>query len=724
MAYRIARILVPLALLTSALPALVAAQAPAPVGGPSAADAPDAVARMAVGFHELPESISPGDIYGGAPVTDTNDVLDFIVVEATDKQSVAATAHQDERVRYVEEDQPYQLLSTPDDPRLSDQYGLEHVRALQAWEAATGRPVKNVCVVDTGVRHTHEDLTGPRWMGGYDFPEDDARPQDTHGHGTHVTGTAAATIDNSVGGAGVANVGFLNAKVIGDGVGTASGITIAEGIQWCADNDGDVISMSLGGHWLATLQDAVRYAWEKGSLLVAAAGNEGCSACVLFPAKFPEVIAVTCTNQAKNLCGFSSSGPEAELTAPGKDILSTYNTNDHSYIHMDGTSMSAPHVSGVAALAWSQVPDLTNEQVRALLQANAQDLGPPGRDNSFGYGMADAAATLSAAQSLVELPCELVSPAAGGVVSGDETLVVETTSQLEEVPLVVDGEHVADMSPTAKDPTRFTATLETRGYADGLHDVEVTCDEGEDGASRTVPYRYVFDNVQTEILSPTDGSRLSGTVTVTVHAASTRGGADEVYASIDGGSPIEIAGNQVEGTDNYTLSWDTTTHHDDSQPATIEAWFLDHGRILTNATPTTVAVDNRPDPAVGIIDPEPGQDIVGPYRIWVEAHSNVDHEGFRVEVRTNGGPWQNITDNHEGEDRYYYDWLSTTEPEENTTIDARVVDHGGRALDSVHVNVTGYGTVWKASQPVRKCIPSEDPTAIDVNCESLPLADG
>ena len=354
-----------------------------------------------VGFRAFPRGLQPGERFLGATVQRVDGVLGFARVSTANPAEFRSRARADARVRYVEPDPELQLIErTPNDPRFGDQYGPQQVRAPEAWDTTLGDLDAKVCVVDTGLRYTHEDVAGARWLGGTDVYNGDANPADDNGHGTHVTGIAAASIDNAKGIAGIANVGIYAVKALSS-LGGAPWSTVATAIRWCADNAGPrvVINLSLGSAVGATvLLSAVLYAYGEGALLVAAAGNSGpCSNCVLYPARYQEVVAVTCTTASKSQCGFSSDGPESELAAPGDAILSLSHAGDTLYTTKGGTSMSAPHVAGVAALVWSQVTSLTAENVRQVMRSHAQDLGVGGWDEQFGYGLVDAKATLDAA---------------------------------------------------------------------------------------------------------------------------------------------------------------------------------------------------------------------------------------------------------------------------------------------------------------------------------------
>lgn len=351
--------------------------------------------RFVVGFHVMPRDLAVGDPFATGTVWEMDPVLRFAVVVGTEP-ALRAEQRRDANIAYVELDTMHQWVRfQPNDPAFPSQYALPQLRVPVAWETVIGGAARSVCIVDTGINYAHEDLAA-HFVGGHDFVNGDATPNDDHGHGTHVAGIAAAVIGNGRGIAGVANVSIRAVKVL-DASGAGYHSWVASGIRWCADNRGDVIGMSLGGPGSSVLQSAVNYAWEAGALLVAAAGNTGpCSSCVDYPGAYPNVIAVGCTTASEAVCGFSSRGPEVDVSAPGDRILSTYRTSNTAYTTLSGTSMSTPHVVGVAALIWSHDATISNSNVRALIESRARDVGAPGRDNDHGIGIVDAAASLEA----------------------------------------------------------------------------------------------------------------------------------------------------------------------------------------------------------------------------------------------------------------------------------------------------------------------------------------
>ncbi|HLF24422.1 MAG TPA: S8 family serine peptidase, partial [Burkholderiales bacterium] len=207
---------------------------------------------------------------------------------------------------------------------------------------------------------------------------------DDNGHGTHVTGTAAAVANNGKGIAGIApGVAVGGVKVL-NRAGSGTWSAVASGIVRCADAGSHVESLSLGGGPSQVLADAIAYASSRGVVIVAAAGNGGpCTNCVEYPAKYPAVVAVSCTDTANAFCTFSSEGPEIDLAAPGKNIVSTWagvnpcnkRTANTCYAQISGTSMSTPHVAGIAALYLSTHPGASAAGIEFALKSGARDLG-------------------------------------------------------------------------------------------------------------------------------------------------------------------------------------------------------------------------------------------------------------------------------------------------------------------------------------------------------------
>jgi type VII secretion-associated serine protease mycosin len=280
---------------------------------------------------------------------------------------------------------------TPNDPLLSQQWDLAKMQLPQAWDLATGSGVV-VAVVDTGADASHPDLAG-QLVAGYNFVGNNSNTTDDNGHGTHVSGTIAALTNNGLGVAGIAyNAKVMPVKVL-DSTGAGSYTAIINGITYAADHGARVINMSLGGYsYSASLQDAVNYAFNRGLVIVAAAGNDNTSS-PSYPAACQNVIAVAATDQNDNKASFSNYGSHISVAAPGVSILST--VRGGSYAAWNGTSMASPHVAGLAALVISQSLARTNAQVRQIIEQSADDEGTSGWDQYFGWGRVNAYRALS-----------------------------------------------------------------------------------------------------------------------------------------------------------------------------------------------------------------------------------------------------------------------------------------------------------------------------------------
>jgi thermitase len=325
----------------------------------------------------------------GATLESQIEKIDVLKVTVpTGKVAQAISSLSDCRgVAYVEPD--YFVWMTdilPNDPGWGDQYGLRAIRAPKGWELDTGSAAVTIAIVDTGVDLGHVDLAG-KIVPGYDFVNNDTVPQDDNylSHGTHVAGIAAAITNNAVGVAGVSwGARIMPVKVL-DAYGNGSYANVAAGIIWAAGNGAEVINLSLGGYYPSSVvKDAINYAYAKGVTLVAAAGNSGTNF-VLYPARYPHVIAVAATDGSNKHAFFSNYGPEVDVSAPGVGIYST--TIGSSYGYLSGTSMSTAFVSGLASILIGLPAYMTPDQITSKLETSALDLGDTGKDDLYGFGL-------------------------------------------------------------------------------------------------------------------------------------------------------------------------------------------------------------------------------------------------------------------------------------------------------------------------------------------------
>lgn len=277
-------------------------------------------------------------------------------------------------------------------------WGVDRIEAPEAHQVNAGEGV-DIAIVDTGIDPHHESI---QVAGGKAFANCEsncaAAWDDDNGHGTNVAGLAGAA-NNGHGIVGTAPEADLYAVKVVSGDGSATLSDLAAGIEWAADNDKEVISVSLGtSNHYSTMESAVRYADNEGSLVVSSAGNNGGTDSVTYPAAYDEVVAVSATTSGDNLASFSSSGSEVELAAPGVSVETTAPGN--SYEKKSGTSMAAPHVSGVAAMAFSDMgldSNTGNDEVRTQLRENAEDIGL--QSTAQGYGLTNALAIVGSSDS-------------------------------------------------------------------------------------------------------------------------------------------------------------------------------------------------------------------------------------------------------------------------------------------------------------------------------------
>lgn len=268
-------------------------------------------------------------------------------------------------------------------------YGITMVQANQVSDANAANT--KVCVIDTGYRLGHVDLPNTG-VTGFSFSGHGSWNTDGNGHGTHVAGTMVA-LSNGQGVVGVlpsGQAGVHIVKIFNDSGNWTNASNLIQGIESCRTAGAKVVNMSLGGSGSSTAEaNAMTNFYNNGMLLIAAAGNGG-NTSLSYPASYDAVVSVAAVDSSRNLASFSQRNAQVELAGPGVGVNSTWNNGGYNSI--SGTSMASPHVAGVAALVWSNHPTCTASQIRAALNATAQDRGTAGRDTSFGFGIVQAKA--------------------------------------------------------------------------------------------------------------------------------------------------------------------------------------------------------------------------------------------------------------------------------------------------------------------------------------------
>jgi subtilisin family serine protease len=286
------------------------------------------------------------------------------------------------------------------------QYALAKLHLNEAHGIATGQKVL-VAVIDSGIDATHPELRGT---------VDDELIANTgagaiHSHGTGIAGVIAS--HGRLRGA-APGVRILAVRAFGGTTAAAEGTTfhVIKGLNWATDRGARVINMSFAGPFDPALARLIADARVKGAIMIAASGNAGPKSPPLYPAADPNVIAVAATDAEDRLFAKSVRGRHIAISAPGVDILTS--SAGGGYQVVSGTSFSAAYVTGVVALLLERRPKLLPEAVRRILTTTARDLGPPGRDELFGDGLADAAQALATFETLERLERRESADRAGG----------------------------------------------------------------------------------------------------------------------------------------------------------------------------------------------------------------------------------------------------------------------------------------------------------------------
>jgi subtilisin family serine protease len=287
--------------------------------------------------------------------------------------------------------------ATATDPLRVSQWALDVVPVEPLWSCGSGSGV-DIAVIDTGVDGSHPDFTGRLTTGvstldGATVPG--AGATDSHGHGTHVAGIAAAGASDGVGIAGVAPTATIMPVKVLHPSGSGSSDDVARGIRWAVDSGAEVLNLSLSSSSSSVaMTEAIDYAVANGAVVVVAAGNGGTSGSTRYPAADDNTIAVAAIASTGTVASFSSRGWWVDVAAPGQSILSSI---PGGWGTKSGTSMASPYVAGIVAATMSSRGPATHLEILAALTSTAQDRGAAGFDTEYGYGVVDPVGTHNAA---------------------------------------------------------------------------------------------------------------------------------------------------------------------------------------------------------------------------------------------------------------------------------------------------------------------------------------
>ena len=323
-----------------------------------------------------------------------NDNL-FLVETLADPEQAVAAISQEPEVLSAALDHVISVSGSVNDPRFADQWGFEVAPGLSmeaAWDLATGSQSVVVAVIDSGIQLDHPDLVSNIWTNpgevagngidddgngyvddvhGWDFYNDDSDPSDDLGHGTHVAGTIGAGANNGIGVSGVAHDVQLMALKAFNSQGRSFNNSTLRALEYAMDNGAKISNHSYGSGYSSSAEESlIEEAADQGHVLVVAAGNAGSNIDIAgsFPASYPSgnIISVAALDQTGSMAGFSNYGSTSvDIAAPGRDILSTLPGGTYGY--MSGTSMAAPHVTGLVALMRTLNPGISPDAIREFL---------------------------------------------------------------------------------------------------------------------------------------------------------------------------------------------------------------------------------------------------------------------------------------------------------------------------------------------------------------------
>jgi len=603
---------------------------------------------------------------GGRIVTRIPQLHVYVIAVPEERVGGALAAYRSlPNVVYAEIDGKAEAAFVPNDPDYAvKQYGPKIIGAEQAWGITHGSPDILVGVVDTGADFSHPDLAG-KLVAGWDFVNNDNDPADDNGHGTHVSGIIAADTNNGI---GVAGVGFDTRVLVVKSLnahGSGYYSTIAQGITYAVDHGARIINLSLRGTVPSSvLQDAVNYAASKGVLVVAAAGNDGSSAPV-YPASYPQVLAVAATDWNDQRWSISNFGDFVDLAAPGVGIYSTdWAGGAGPYASRSGTSMAAPHVSAVAALVLAVNPNLSADGVRNILESTAQDLGDPGRDPYYGYGRVDAYRAVVAAQQ----GARQVTPATvgnlawldvngNGIQDNGEPGLAGVHISLHKA----DGTLVETAVSDAGGQYLFTDVLPGTYYLQVTVPAGYMLTRSNQGTDDTLDSDVYTDTLHTDVFSVGEGATLTGwdvgfiplghiggIAWIDPNANAVKDATETTYVP---GVPVHVSGTDVLGqTVNVTVQTDNLGQYrvDGLLPGTylVEVPYQYSGYVLTSPGQQQVTL-SATEPALDQID------------FGYIAPTFVDLLTFEAKAGLNGVKLEWRVDLREGIAPSFYVWRST-----------------------------------------------------------------
>lgn len=475
--------------------------------------------------------------------------LALIKVPEHAQDALIAGLNKNPNIEFAEADVLQAPLYAPNDPGLSQQWYHLATAAPDAWDIYNGINGVTIAIADTGLYTAHEDIANSV-VGTYNAVDGTTNVTDENGHGTKVAGVAAGIGNNGVGIAGVSYASpIYSIKVSNLSTGSAYTSDLAKAIQYAADNNIRVINLSYDACDSSSIRTAADYMETKGGLVFLGAGNNGQQEAY---AAASSLICLSATDANDSLTSWSSYGDHVDFAMPGSAIYTTTNTG--GYGSVSGTSFSSPMMAGAAAVLLSVNPSLTPVEVKEIFKQTAKDLGEPGWDMRYGWGIVDLGAAVAMASSGAavlpdpELPVvTITSPQEGDTISGSFEMAVEASDNSGIVSKV-------DMSLIAVDPSGgfisggstdqiepYTSFFHTSGIPNGQYILEAIATDG--AGNESLPARITIEVLNSDdaeapvvtVLSPNEGEVLPSRGSFTISAeASDNVGVEQMILLFDG----------------------------------------------------------------------------------------------------------------------------------------------------------------------------------------------
>ena len=480
-------------------------------------------------------------------------------------------------LKYVELDMAMAPAATVNDPALSNSWALPKIQAPAAWDVTNGSGV-TIAILDTGVDGTHPDLAA-NMVPGWNVYNNNADTSDVHGHGTSVSGAAAMAGNNGAGSAGVAWGARIMPVRISAPDGYAYVSTIAQGINWAADNGAKVVNVSYGVSGSSTVQSAAQYLRNKGGVVVVAGGNSGL---LENTAASDTLLSVSATDSNDVRTSWSTYGNFIDLAAPGLSIYVP--TRGGGYANVSGTSFASPITAATVALMMSANSTLSPADIDTILKSTAVDLGTAGFDPYYGTGRIDAARAVAAARNVVaadtQSPVISITSPTGGKVTA---IVPVDVNYSDNVGVTRAELYVNGIKVISDDIAPFAFSWDTAAYADGAYTLTAKAYDaaGNVGTSPSVAVTIGNDTIAPVVSSfnLTNGMIVSPTRQTVSASATDNQSVAKISLTIDG---KEVA---IAIARSISYSWNTRKVTRGAHSVTVRAW-----DTAGNTTSKTVTV--------------------------------------------------------------------------------------------------------------------------------------